>query len=45
VAASPEHGSSMVLWKARVLRPGDYEIRVRSSTGSVQSKHVKIELP
>jgi hypothetical protein len=44
VAASPEHGSSMVLWKARVLRPGDYEIRVRSSTGSVQSKHVKIEL-
>lgn len=45
VAAAPEQGSSMVLWKARVLRPGDYEIRVRSSTGSVQSKHVKIELP
>ena len=45
VAAAPAHGSSMVLWKARVLKPGDYEIRVRSSTGSVQSKHVKIELP
>ena len=44
VASAPEHGSSMVLWKARVVRPGDYEIRVRSSTGSVQSKHVRIEL-
>jgi hypothetical protein len=43
VASAPEQGSSMVLWKARVVRPGDYEIRVRSSTGAVQSKHVKIE--
>src|SRR5260370_813588 len=43
VAPSPEFGSSLVLWKARVVRPGDYEIRVRSSTGTVQSKHVRIE--
>ena len=44
VASAPEQGSSMVLWKARVVRPGDYEIRVRSSTGSVQTKQVRIEL-
>jgi len=43
VGTSPEHGSSLVLWKARVTRPGDYEIRVRSSTGTVQSKQVRIE--
>jgi hypothetical protein len=43
VGTSPEFGSSLVLWKARVTRPGDYEIRVRSSTGTVQSKHVRIE--
>jgi hypothetical protein len=43
VAAPGEAGSSMVLWKARVVRPGDYEIRVRSSSGTIQSKHVLIE--
>jgi hypothetical protein len=43
VGTSPEHGSSMVLWKARVTRSGDFEIRVRSSTGTVQSKEVRIE--
>jgi hypothetical protein len=43
VGTSPDFGSSMVLWKARVTRPGDYEIRVRSSTGTVQSKQVSIE--
>jgi len=43
VAQPSESGSSVVLWKARVQRPGDYEIRVRSSTGSVQSKQVTIE--
>ncbi len=43
IAHAPEQGSSMVLWKARVLRPGDYEIRVRSSTGAVQSKQVSIK--
>ncbi len=43
VAPATEFGTSQVVWKARVVRPGDYEIRVRSSTGSVQSKHVRIE--
>jgi hypothetical protein len=43
VALAAESGGSTVLWKARVLRPGDYEIRVRSSTGTVKSKHVRIE--
>jgi hypothetical protein len=43
VAQPSESGSSVVLWKARVHRPGDYEIRVRSNSGSVQSKHVTIE--
>ena len=45
VAPASETGSSVVLWKARVVRPGDYEIRVRSSTGAVQSKQVMIEEP
>jgi hypothetical protein len=43
VALAPESGTSVVLWKARVLRPGDYGIRVRSSNGSVQSKRLLIE--
>ena len=43
VPLATETGSSLVLWKARVTRPGDYEIRVRSSTGTIQSKHVNIE--
>lgn len=43
VAHSSESGMGMVLWKARVVRPGDYEIRVQSSNGSVHSKHVRIE--
>jgi hypothetical protein len=38
-----ESGTSMVLWKARVLRPGEYDIRVRSSTGITQVKHVSIQ--
>ena len=43
VPLATETGSSLVLWKARVTRPGDYEIRVRSSTGTIQTKHVTIE--
>ena len=35
--------SSMVLWKARVLRTGDFEIKVRSSTGVTQVKQVSIQ--
>ena len=33
---------STVLWKARVVKPGDYTIRIRSSTGLTQSKIVSI---
>jgi hypothetical protein len=44
VAQPTDSATSFVLWKGRVVRPGDYEIIVRSSTGSVQSKHVKIEM-
>lgn len=36
-------GSSAVLWKARVLRLGDYEIKVHSSTGAVLAKELRIE--
>lgn len=43
VATGPDLGTGVVLWKARVVRPGDYEIVVRSSTGTVQSKHLKVE--
>jgi hypothetical protein len=37
-----EDGSSMVLWKARVLHTGDFPIRVRSSAGITQTKVVSI---
>jgi hypothetical protein len=33
---------STVLWKARVLAPGDHAIRIRSSTGVTQTKIVSI---
>lgn len=33
---------STVLWKARVLRPGDHTIRIRSSSGVTQSKIVSV---
>jgi hypothetical protein len=36
-------GSSMVLWKARVQRLGDYHIRVHSSAGTISSKHVSVQ--
>jgi hypothetical protein len=34
---------SSVVWKARVLEPGDYNLRVRSSTGVTQTKIVSIK--
>ncbi len=40
---SADSATSMVLWKARVQRLGDYEIKVRSSTGVTQIKHVSIQ--
>ena len=33
---------STVLWKARVLRPGDHPIRIRSSTGVTQTKIISV---
>lgn len=40
-APGPE-GSSVVMWRARVLRTGEYPIRVRSSNGTTQIKNVLI---
>jgi hypothetical protein len=37
-----EDANSMVLWKARVLRPGQFNLRVHSSTGVTQTKIVTI---
>jgi hypothetical protein len=33
---------SVVLWRAQVLRPGEFPLRVRSSTGVTQTKHIKV---
>jgi hypothetical protein len=37
-----DDGNSMILWKARVLRLGQFNVRVRSSTGVTQTKIVTI---
>lgn len=37
-----ERSHSIVLWKARVMEPGAYPIRIRSSTGVTQTKLVTI---
>lgn len=42
VPALSDDPSSMVLWKGRVLHPGRYTVRVRSSTGMTQAKIVTI---
>jgi hypothetical protein len=39
---SEEQGASLVLWQARVLRTGDFAVRVRSSTGVTQGKQISI---
>jgi hypothetical protein len=36
-------GNSLVLWKSRVRLVGDYQLKVHSSTGTIQAKHVTIE--
>jgi hypothetical protein len=36
-------GSSVVEWRTKLLRPGDFELKVRSSTGVTQTKVVSIE--
>ena len=44
VALPPDDSaSSVVMWKARVLRTGDFTVRVRSSTGVTQSKSISIQ--
>lgn len=42
VPAEQADGHSLVLWKARVNKLGDYPIRVRSSTGLTHTKRVNI---
>ncbi len=42
VPISADDANSMVLWKARVLNPGQFNVRVRSSTGITQTKIVTI---
>lgn len=37
-----EETSSLVMWRARVLRPGEYTIRVHSSTGVRQGKIITV---
>jgi hypothetical protein len=41
-ALSEGHEFSTVLWKARVMEPGEHTIRIRSSTGVTLSKVVTI---
>lgn len=36
------HGASVVLWKARVLQPGEYALKVRSSNGVTETRTVTI---
>ena len=43
VAASVESPNSVVLWRARVMRPGTYDLKVHSSTGVTSIKTVTIE--
>jgi hypothetical protein len=39
------NGNSMVLWKARVRRLGEFPLRVRSSTGVTQTKVITVSRP
>jgi hypothetical protein len=39
-----ESNSSIVVWQARVLRPGTFPLRVRSSNGVTYTKHVTVAL-
>lgn len=36
-------GVSVVQWRARVVRPGEHDIRIRSSNGATQSKVLSIQ--
>jgi hypothetical protein len=41
--ATEDQANAIVLWKARVRRPGTFPLQVRSSDGSTQTKLVTIE--
>ncbi|HEX3313859.1 MAG TPA: hypothetical protein VHR72_03155 [Gemmataceae bacterium] len=43
VSASADNPNSIVLWRARVTRPGTYDMKVHSSTGVTSIKTVTIE--
>jgi hypothetical protein len=45
VPAVDDDGISIVLWKARVLNPGRFAVRVHSSTGDTQGKIITISRP
>jgi hypothetical protein len=40
-----EAGSSLVVWKARVQKLGDFPLKVRSSTGVTQTKTISVTRP
>ncbi len=42
VAPAADSGASVVLWKARVLRTGDFVLTIRSSSGVTQTKEISI---
>jgi hypothetical protein len=42
VAVDAESNSSFVTWRVRGLRPGEFESKVRSSSGTVQSAKIKV---
>ncbi len=41
-APSEEDQLSLVRWRARVLRPGEFPVRVRSNTGVTEGKHITV---
>src|SRR5207244_3678750 len=42
VPAAAADGAALVLWKARVLRPGTYVVRVHSGNGTVYTRTLTI---
>jgi cyclophilin family peptidyl-prolyl cis-trans isomerase/predicted secreted protein len=42
VPAIADVGASFVTWRIRAVRPGDYDLVVRGSTGSVQTGKIKV---
>jgi hypothetical protein len=40
---SPLTGSSLVQWRAKFDRPGDFEVKIRSSTGVTQTRLLSIQ--